>query len=109
MKKLALKLDELVVESFRTQETEGTRGTVRGNDSVASIDYGCNTELGWICTAAVSCDSGCDTYNHGTCPSGNTCQDSCRGSCGTCVSCQEPTCWAETCPAELCNGPSYPC
>lgn len=109
MKKLALKVDDLVVESFRTQETEGHRGTVHGNDSVASIDYGCNTELGWVCTAPVSCDSGCNTAHNGTCPTGNTCQDSCDGTCGSCVSCFGPTCFEDTCPRELCNGPSSPC
>lgn len=60
MKKLALDLDDLAVESFATLEREGTRGTVRAH-----------------CSEWGTCDS-CA----GSCPLQQTCGAVERGSCG---------------------------
>lgn len=70
MKKLALDLSELEVESFPLQVTEEERGTVQGHYPTATCDQSC----GGTC---VSCVATC--YN--TCP--NTCGDTCA-TCHTC-------------------------
>lgn len=106
MKKLELNVDDLVVESFRTEELEAFGGTVRGNDSHFHM---CDTEAAWLCTQAqVSCDFGCNTADNGTCPSGHTCQNSCEGTCDTCNTCQG-SCFDDTCPNTICLCPSSPC
>ena len=47
MKKLALKLEELAVESFRTAEEGGeARGTVRGHATVSCPGYSCAVTCG---------------------------------------------------------------
>ncbi|HET7463988.1 MAG TPA: hypothetical protein VFJ82_22220 [Longimicrobium sp.] len=83
MRKLSLNVDELTVESFRTDEAFARPGTVRGLDSATVDQDTCNTCNG--CSNVDTCVS-CA----GTC--GNTC-----ASCGvTCSPCQthdgRPTC-----------------
>lgn len=85
MNKLSLKIDELMVESFRTDETAGRVGTVRGLDSATVDQDTCNTCNG--CSNADTCVS---------CPAtcGNTCQ-TCPVSCNpaNCPSADgRPTC-----------------
>lgn len=104
MKKLNLKLQDLAVESFPTQELPAHPGTVRANQE-SQFDL-CDTEEPWLCTADLSCDYGCNTAHDGTCPSGNTCQQSCGGSCQVCQTVQ--TCFEATCPDTVCC-PSQPC
>ncbi|HET7462925.1 MAG TPA: hypothetical protein VFJ82_16850 [Longimicrobium sp.] len=82
MKKLALDLDQLVVESFATAGAALPAGTVRGH-GVSETPTECLTDC-YGCTALPQClsyDGTCD----GTC--GNTAQESC-----TC-----PTFAGETC------------
>jgi hypothetical protein len=73
MKKLALNLEELAVESFETSRGLDRRGTVYGLSE--------STEAQIICTCAS--DNG-------------TCDDSCEGGCGSCYSCNG-TCDGATC------------
>lgn len=87
MKKLALHLDDLQVESFHTARTAPQRGTVRGNQPLTTN-----------CTDYVDCtwDFGCETQAY-------TCGGSCGGSCDvTCASCNG------TCDAS-CNTCDYTC
>lgn len=81
MRKLALKLEELSVETFETAELEQPRGTIEGRQEEYSP--------GWYCTAPLSCEYGCNTHDDGTCPSGYTCRETCR-------TCTEPGCGAPT-------------
>lgn len=75
MKKLALNIDELAVESFETSRDLLARGTVRGASE--------STEFQIICT--------CDSDN-------GTCDDSCQGGCGTGSTCScNGTCGGDTC------------
>ena len=66
MKKLALKLDDLSVESFETAPEATQRGTVLGNQTTGNqIICECSYDIG-------TCDY--------TCP--DTCANSCGGGCG---------------------------
>jgi hypothetical protein len=83
MRKLSLKVDELTVESFRTDEARMWPGTVRGMDSATVDQDSCNTCNG--CSNVDTCVS-CG----GTC--GNTCQ-SCAATCSPCQTHDgRPTC-----------------
>lgn len=76
MKKMSLKLDELMVESFQTTDPAGDRGTVLAHES--------ETDL-------VSCTSCGETYCGPSCEfcsGGNTC----NGCTGTACPTFEPTC-----------------
>ncbi len=86
MKKLSLKLEELLVESFDTSpDSEHARGTVRGRDvhtsdpSYCTGCYGCTpagTYDGNTCVSTChQIDCGCTGYN-------GTCDLSCNGTCG---------------------------
>lgn len=84
MKKLALNLDELHVESFDTSSGEPDgRGTIQGRaaDTENTPD-----------TCDVTCPNNntCDITCPNTCL--NTCQDSCYGTCGAACT------WGYTCP-----------
>ncbi len=92
MKKLALKLDELRVESFATSLPDVTRGTVQAQ----SIDQTPNSGASW-CVCATDWDCHSDETSCRTSPAvcytrvGYTCDyDSCGGTCfdkscgGTC-------------------------
>ena len=83
MKKLALNLDELAVESFETSRNLLLRGTVRGASE--------STEVQIICTCD-SDDGTCDdSCNPGGCGSGNSCNGTCAGdTCGFCT--RDATC-----------------
>ena len=104
-KKLALELDQLVVESFATSSALRPRGTVRGHDV---SDTTCN-QIICDCPTGGTCDTDCGQGTCGaecgsgrpscaytclctdTCP-GNTCAYSCEGTCGC------PTWWPnDTC------------
>ncbi|HET7230512.1 MAG TPA: pinensin family lanthipeptide [Longimicrobium sp.] len=75
MKKLALNIEELAVESFETSRDMERRGTVRGASE--------STEFQIICT--------CDSDN-------GTCDASCQGGCGTGYTCScNGTCGGDTC------------
>ena len=78
MKKLALRLDELQVESFSTAGSVRGTGTVQGNDSW-NTDTGCNpSSLGDAgCSAYYTCLDGCgggnDNSGWNTCGDGSDC------------------------------------
>jgi hypothetical protein len=91
MKKLALKLDDLQVESFSTAGTVKGQGTVQGH---ASLVDGQSCWCGTDTTASPSdLVGGCSVYN--------TCVDGCGGSnpnsgwytCGDGSNCQVETEW----------------
>ena len=70
MRKLALDVDELVVESFETARTFEARGTVHGHS-------------GWQCTEYNPTCDGCNTQNDGGCiTAGDTCGVTCGYTCG---------------------------
>ena len=56
MKKLALNLDELQVESFATRTTDRATGTVNANESGTEAGA---SDLGDGCSAFYSCYDGC--------------------------------------------------
>jgi hypothetical protein len=73
MRKLALDLDGLAVQSFETQGSTRSRGTVRGNEWTEPTSC-------WIDTDVVSCGGSCDyTWCDATCAGcGGTGGNSCR-------------------------------
>lgn len=84
MKKLALDLDQLVVESFATDPAARPAGTVRGH-GVSETPTECLTDCGScsICPACIS--------EGGTCDYGTVCANTCQETCGC------PTYFDETC------------
>ena len=84
MRKLGLNPDELVVQSFSTEDVHARRGTVRGMDDSATVDQDtCNVP-------GNTCMPGCTDVD--TCPQ-VTCAVSCGGSCASCpVSCNPAQC-----------------
>lgn len=74
MKKLALKLDELRVDSFATESKQlDLRGTVEGHNSL-------NGTCPFTCyTCQASCPGSCAYSCQGTCA--GTCQNTCPGTC----------------------------
>jgi hypothetical protein len=82
MKKLSLKLDELLVESFDTTASPRRRGTAFAYDSDTGQPCA-NTEAGHTCdTTCYQIDCGCTGYN-GTCDV--SCNGTCNGQGDTCV------------------------
>jgi hypothetical protein len=81
MKKLALNLDQLTVESFATDAAERATGTVRANDAYTDFISECP------CTALPQCGS----PRAGTCDPAGTCAYTCGDSCAC------PTMFDETC------------
>lgn len=81
MSKLTLRIDELAVQTFATEDEEAARrGTVRGMDSGPSCDMD-------TCNGATSCG---DCTDFDSCV---TCTVSCLGSCASCpVSCNPADC-----------------
>jgi len=70
MKKLALSLEDLAVESFDTTPRPGrTRGTVQAHDISDSTCY----DVDCWCGTRVSCD--------GSCYDGDSCADTCGDTC----------------------------
>ena len=71
MRKLALKLDDLAVDSFDTGDERGRRGTVRGHDTIESewctgypdcgVSKACQTPYD-TCYGTCGCTENCDTY-----------------------------------------------
>lgn len=106
MKKLALRLEELRVESFET--TPGAdaarRGTVRGHGMVPAggVQPG-DDDMSPLCVPSEweTCPDTCKASCGGTCD--RSCEGSCNASCGG--SC-EYTCDGETCPAP-CIGAAF--
>ena len=84
MKKLALNLDQLAVESFATDAAERPAGTVRGN-GISEEHTICITNCG-TCTICPGCYS-----DGGTCDLGGSCANTCQESCNC------PTFAGETC------------
>jgi hypothetical protein len=90
MRKLALTLDSLVVESFEKGKDKFKNGTVRGNEGTTpqpscenSCLDACGTGMGMGCESTgfqVICDCTAGGYMNGTCD--NTCE-SCPGECAT--------------------------
>lgn len=82
MKKLALTLDDLQVDSFHTSAVRKEEGTVFGEQ--------CTCPTNCTCPGCPTCDA--------TCP--NTCWETCGNTCGN-----------ETCAYQLNppHGPWYPC
>lgn len=81
--KLKLNLDQLTVDSFRTESEKAQKGTVFGEQCT------CYTEC--TCPGCPSCDATCegldtcDVSCEGTCYGGNTCGDlSCDTACKYC-------------------------
>jgi len=72
MKKLALELDDLQVESFATLDAEEVRGTIGGQNEPVYTE---------TCDGAYTCSSCVDTCQ-------NTCPASCWGTCDTCNTCE---------------------
>ncbi len=85
MKKLALKLEDLRVDSFSTTLNDNVRGTIFGEQ----------------CTCWTNCTCpGCPTCDHSC---GGTCDASCNGTCGdSCAGCCCAT--ADYTCAESCGG-----
>lgn len=70
MGKLTLKVENLAVESFDTGDEQGRRGTVRGNDTVATewctgypdcISKFCQTKFD-TCYGTCGCTQNCPSY-----------------------------------------------
>lgn len=104
MKKIALDIDALVVDSFDVGPHQLALGTVDAQISPTE-----NTRR--VCTCAGSCDGTCavtcDTCGAScngscnTCPGLNTCDFSCNGTCGE-LTCNDTcggggTCFGNTC------------
>jgi len=86
MKKLRLSLDDLHVESFRTDRGAEPRGTVHARD-VAGGGEAIDTDVITIVKSCYGthCDPSCNN---------NTCGVSCNGTCATCNgTCNENTCY----------------
>lgn len=90
MKKLALNVDELRVDSFDTASIPDVRGTVNGHYTIdttcvqtcTTCQNSCRGTCDWSCQG--SCDNTCQYTCNLTCP--YTCGFSCFGSCGaSCV------------------------
>ncbi|HEU0013393.1 MAG TPA: pinensin family lanthipeptide [Longimicrobium sp.] len=95
MKKLSLKLDELQVESFETQDNPRQRGTVQANCA-----------CGVCCCCPCACTAQCTAWGHASCAPNASCghtycnQFTCAASCeGTC----RPSQCYETCPMDPCG------
>lgn len=87
MKKLALHLDELMVESFETSDPQQPRGTVKGNDWSQITE--CVTDEYYSCPDSCGVDT-CNPTNCGTTGTGTgtgQTQCNCPSAAGTC----EPT------------------
>ena len=110
MKKLALRLEDLRIDSFSTTPVEKEKGTVFGEQCTCYTNCTCPG----CPTCYASCGGTCDASCNGSCGAscGGTCDVSCDYSCGgTCdYSCGggytcDPTCagWATY------AGPNMPC
>jgi hypothetical protein len=82
MKKLALNIEELAVESFETSRDLEIRGTVRGasESTEHQIICTCESDNG---TCDASCNGGCGTDY-------NSCNGTCGDTCGFCT--RDATC-----------------
>ena len=88
MKKLALRLEDLRIDSFSTTEVRREKGTVYGEQCT------CYTQC--TCPGCPTCDASCGGTCDAACNTGNTCDFSCGGTCdyscgggGTCdVTCE---------------------
>jgi hypothetical protein len=76
MRKLTLKLDDLLVETFQTTPTQKAKGTVFGEQCT------CYTQC--TCPGCPTCDASCN----------GTCDASCNGSCASCAASCNGTCGA---------------
>ena len=97
MRKLKLDLDQLTVDSFDTNPSDGTRrGTVEGFSHLCGPTHidptcfvsceSCNDTCGTCDPSCASCVSCYNTCN-------NTCGPSCYGTCQTCqTNCQQESC-----------------
>jgi hypothetical protein len=93
MRKLALKLDELTVESFDTSPRRSERGTVLGNSVSGPYEYSLYT--GECCTPAGTyggntCESTCHQIACGCTYADNTCDVSCGTYGDGCVATAHP-------------------
>ncbi|HEY0017631.1 MAG TPA: hypothetical protein VGC13_15070 [Longimicrobium sp.] len=102
MKKLALDLDELCVESFdTTAPPKDSRGTVQGN--MQSYYGGTCAQTCYTCagTCQVTCYNSCAGTCHEPSCNGGTCYASCQGSCYD-QSCGGSCAGQHTCAAGIC-------
>jgi hypothetical protein len=91
MKKLALKLDELCVESFDTSLPRPERGTVRAREE--SPAYTCGVSC--LGTCALTCWGTCPNSCQGTCYitcNASECIGSCAATCGNTCTCDPYAC-----------------
>jgi hypothetical protein len=87
MKKLALKLDDLAVETFATTGTKGRAGTVQGRDATLH----CGDDTFYVSCNFTACPLDCETFG---CNSQTDCcsQDgSCPGTCNPNTDCTADT------------------
>ncbi|HEX2203279.1 MAG TPA: hypothetical protein VHG91_08275 [Longimicrobium sp.] len=61
MKKLALNIEEIEVESFDTLRSELRRGTVAGREDDSAMGTGCNTDDMCCQANTYGGDGGCDS------------------------------------------------
>ena len=88
MKKLALRLDDLTVDSFATRDADPARGTV-GANAYTQVTCNGNESECWTWYAP-TCQQTCGLLD--TCHGENTCQWSCNGTCyqeTACIHCVE--------------------
>ena len=92
MKKLKLRLDDLLVDTFQTTPAAREKGTVFGEQCTCYTQCTCPG----CPTCYASCNGSCDASCNGTCGAscygscgGNTCDGSCGGTCD--YACRLPT------------------
>lgn len=108
MRKLALELDALRVESFDTGAGDG-RGTVRGNFLGAAGAGAIRESDPWTCAGdPESCGGSCDPSCNGSCDGAASCYGTCNRSCnGTCQGGSCDTCLFVTCGGCTSEPPEY--
>jgi hypothetical protein len=95
MRKMALKVDDLQVESFATSMERTRSGTVAAHESYETEGLACMT--GYYGDG--TCDTTCYELACGCTDRGGTCDVSCGGTCQA----------AETCNVEGCDFTNYNC
>jgi hypothetical protein len=85
--KLKLNLDQLTVDSFRTDTEPAQKGTVFGEQCTCHTECTCPgcPSCDATCAGQYTCDNTCPESCYGTCYGGNTCGDfSCDTACHRC-------------------------
>jgi hypothetical protein len=105
MRKLALDLNELVVDSFDTASVAAGRGTVAARSGTTYADESCNGTCNFTCFPAscASCDFTCGSCAScggtcaGSCAGGASCGNTCGGTCDYATCAQPESCWMNIC------------